>query len=105
MTLDRIAFIKRLFPLLFYVAFAQYQQNLTLWQRSKRNSELAKKRRIPNRILWSVVNKRISNLQFRRMLRMTRECFGLLCSKIITHVGESRFKSESYINAFCRPCS
>ena len=31
---------------------------------------------------------------------MTRVCFQLLCAKIISQIGESNFKSESYINAF-----
>ena len=31
---------------------------------------------------------------------MTRECFTLLCGKIIASIGESNFKSEAYIDAF-----
>ena len=31
---------------------------------------------------------------------MSRECFSLLCQKIICGIGEKAFKSESYINAF-----
>ena len=34
------------------------------------------------------------------MFRMTRKCFGELCSNITTLVGEKEFKSESYIDAF-----
>ena len=33
---------------------------------------------------------------------MSRECFSLLCQKIICGIGEKAFKSESYINAFLR---
>ena len=50
--------------------------------------------------MWSDVNKRISNLHFRRMFRMTREFYNLLCSKTIAAVGERAFKSEAYIDVF-----
>ena len=33
---------------------------------------------------------------------MSRHCFNLLCQKVICAVGESSFKSESYIDAFLR---
>ena len=33
---------------------------------------------------------------------MTRECFALLCSRIIISIGEKNFKSESYIDAFLK---
>ena len=38
--------------------------------------------------------------QFRRMFRMTRECFTLLYFSIIGAIGESQFKSQLYIDAF-----
>ena len=60
----------------------------------------AKNRRVKKRIKWSTVGERISDIQFRRMFRMTRKCFGELCSNITTLVGEKEFKSESYIDAF-----
>ena len=41
-------------------------------------------------------------MQFRRMFRMSRERFYNLCQNIITNVGESKFKSESYIIAFLK---
>ena len=34
------------------------------------------------------------------MLRMSRPCFQLLFQKIISKVGENKFKSEQYIDAF-----
>ena len=51
---------------------------------------------------WSHVSSRISDLQFRRMFRMSRACFDRLCQKIIVAVGESSFRSESYIDAFLK---
>ena len=34
------------------------------------------------------------------MFRMTRDCLSLLCQEILLAIGESQFKSESYINTF-----
>ena len=42
----------------------------------------------------------MGDYQFRRMFRMTRECFTLLCHTIIGAIGESAFKSQQYIDAF-----
>ena len=69
---------------------------------SENNSILAKKRRKKTRILWSTVNERISDAQFRRMFRMNRDCFNLLFQRVIVGVGESKFKSEAYIDAFLK---
>ena len=33
---------------------------------------------------------------------MTRDCFALLCSSIISKIGEKQFKSEAYIDAFLK---
>ena len=33
---------------------------------------------------------------------MTRDCFNLLCQRIIVCVGEAKFKSEAYIDAFLK---
>ena len=53
-------------------------------------------------VLWTKVNERISNAQFRRIFRMTRELFGLLYQLIISSIGESKFLSKSYINTFLK---
>ena len=66
------------------------------------NSINGKNRRIKKRILWSDVNKRIGDFQFRIMFRMTRPCFNRLCQHIIAYTGEKAFKSEAYINAFLK---
>ena len=78
--------------------------DITYQSKSKsiNNTKLAKKRRKKKRVLWSDVNKRISELQFRHMLRMTRDCCQLLYNKIIAAVGESAFKSEAYIESFLK---
>ena len=46
------------------------------------------------------VNKSINNRQFWRMFWMYSECIALLCDKIKSAVGKSKFKSEEYICAF-----
>ena len=83
-------------PLSFLI---QYDLTHSLSHRSYINSILANKRR-KKRILWSVVNERISDQQSCRMFRMTRPCFNLLCQNIIRYTGEKAFKSEAYIDAF-----
>ena len=65
-----------------------------------RKQQSALGRRKKKRIKWDEVNLRISDRHFRRMFRMSRDCFKELCSKVISYVGESSFKSESYISAF-----
>ena len=52
------------------------------------------------RVRWDDISSRMGDCQFRRMFRMTRECFSLLCFSIICAVGESHFKSQHYIDAF-----
>ena len=79
-----------------------YDYECKIRLKRKNISLSAKKRRKKERLLWSEVNLRISDLHFRRMFRMTRKCFDLLCSKIIAAVGERAFKSEAYIDAFLK---
>ena len=52
------------------------------------------------RIKWSEINEHISDTHFRRTFRMTRPCFKLLYETIIRNVGESKFKSQQYIDVF-----
>ena len=84
------------------VLFSQWEIDYNCWESSNRNSLGAKKRRKKKRIAWSNVSSRISDVQFRRMFRMSRECFGTLCHKIACAVGDRQFKSESYIDAYLR---
>ena len=61
-------------------------------------SEAAKNRRFRQRMEWSDFEARLSDNQFRRMFRITRECFKVLCTKIASAVGEDEFKSEEYLH-------
>ena len=89
-------------PIIIYFIFIQYQNEYSIWYMSYNNARLAFKRRKKVRVLWSDVNQRISDIQFRRMFRMNRQCFALLCQLIIRNVGEKQFKSEAYIDAFLK---
>ncbi len=40
----------------------------------------------------------LTDRQFRRYFRMSRECFDMLCTKIKSNVGEGAFKSEQYLS-------
>ena len=66
---------------------------------SEHKSALALNRRQKTRILWSDLQKRMSNNCFQQMFRMSRKYFKLLCSKIVAAIVESAFKSEAYIAA------
>ena len=88
--------------LIVFHTFKLYDIDYQKRMKSENNSRLAKKRRKKRRVLWTYVNDRISDLQFRRMFRMTRDCFDLLCNTIIAGVGEKAFKSEAYIDAFLK---
>ena len=83
-------------PLLLYFNIVDFERDY----KHRCISEGTKTRRLKKSIPWSTVNKRICDQQFRRMFRMTRQCFSELCQLIISKVGEKQFKSESYINAF-----
>ena len=63
-------------------------------------SNSALNRRNKRRFKWSIINQRISNNHFRRMFQIPRHCFQKLCNTIIKNIGESRFKSEQYIDTF-----
>ena len=87
--IDKKAAYRLLKKLLLYyllILLSQYELDLQACIRSARNSDGAKKRRKKVRVLWSEVSLRISDMQFRRMFRMSRECFDNLCQKIIAGV-------------------
>ncbi len=65
--------------------------------RSEVRATAAEKREWKQRLAWSKFSNSLSDKQFRRMFRMPRDCFDLLCSRIIKAVGESEFKSETYL--------
>lgn len=58
----------------------------------------SKKRRFRQRKSWAAFEANLTDRQFRRYFRMSRECFRHLCSRIEENVGESEFKSENYLN-------
>ena len=80
--------------------FVQYHIDESAYHAHLLKQQAAMNRRKKKRLKWSEINLRISDRHFRRMFRMTRPCFDLLCQKIISHIGESSFKSEEYIDAF-----
>ena len=58
----------------------------------------ASKRRYRQRKSWANFASNLTDRQFRRYFRMTRECFQHLCSCYIeSNVGERVFKSEEYL--------
>ena len=78
--------------------FVQHHNDLAALYLSSVRSKAAHDRRKKVRIRWSEVNKRISDKQFRKMFRMTRDCFDKLCERIISKVGQPKFKSQTYID-------
>ena len=91
---------KIILTLVLYLYFKQFCQKKHDINYSKMRRNGALKRRIKIRLTWSEVNARISDAHFRRMFRMSRPCFQLLCSKIIRSIGERSFKSQAYLDAF-----
>ena len=67
-------------PLLLYLLVKQYEvsQSSESDKRSILNSKNAKRRRKKKRVLWTNVNERISDLQFKRKFRMDREFFSFI---------------------------
>ena len=58
----------------------------------------AEKRIFRQRRRWSEFAARLTDRQFRRYFRMSRECFFLLCRRIEENVGEKAFKSEVFLD-------
>lgn len=57
----------------------------------------ARNRRHRQRKSWASFEANLTDRQFRRYFRMSRECFRDLCHKIEHNVGEAQFKSEAYL--------
>ena len=57
----------------------------------------SKNRRFRKRQSWTSFQSKLTDTQFRRYFRMERGCFRSLCRKIEEAVGDSEFKSESYL--------
>ncbi|EJK58257.1 hypothetical protein THAOC_21635 [Thalassiosira oceanica] len=58
----------------------------------------AAKRIFRQRKRWSDFSAKLTDRQFRRYFRMSRECFYLLCRRIEENVGEKAFKSEVFLD-------
>ena len=86
--------------ILLYLCLKRYCIQKELLLVAEQLSHRAQCRRVKKRIKWSDLQERISDVHFRRMFRMNRKCFNLLCQKIIAAIGERGFKSEAYIDAF-----
>ena len=65
-------------------------------------SSSAKKRVFKERQSWESFQTQLSDRQFRRYFRMSRDCFDQLCKRIEKNVGQSTFKSEQYLLQLCK---
>ena len=86
--------------LLFFCLLVQYEYDIKYKDMCLNRSEIASRRRKKDRVRWDDVSSRMSKYQFRRMFRMSINCFEELCQTIICAVGEKKFKSQHYIDAF-----
>lgn len=57
----------------------------------------SKKRMFKKRQSWAAFQTKLTDRQFRRYFRMSRECFKYLCKRIEENIGSSKFKSEQYL--------
>ena len=104
---------KALLAMMLYFYFKQYYVRKYEEEEHEVRRHQALHRRKKTRESWAYLNTKISDVQFRRMFRMERSVFQELYRIIIAGVGESAFKSESYINEalraeveyFCRESS
>lgn len=71
--------------------------SVLLWK-SECSSAAAENRSWKQRMKWSIFSNSLSELQFRCMFRMSKQCFDSLCCNIEeASVGEDVFKSEMYL--------
>ena len=87
-------------PLLLYCILVQYEANFKYDTMCEIRHKQGLNRRTKVRVKWDEISYRMGDYQFRRMFRMTRECFSLLCATIVGAIGESQFKSEHYFDTF-----
>ena len=91
---------KILLAALLFSCFKSYLQNVYEEDQHKERSHRALLRRQKKRMSWIEINKKTSDIHFRRMFRMDRNTFNQLCHRIISAVGEPEFKSGNYISLF-----
>ncbi|KAL7544549.1 hypothetical protein ACHAWF_007926 [Thalassiosira exigua] len=70
---------------------------------SKQRKDSASNRKFRQRRSWAQFQESLTERQFRRYFRMSRECFNYLCMRITDNVGEREFKSEDFLKnmKFC----
>jgi hypothetical protein len=76
------------------MAVSLLAENEKISQQRKAN---ANKRRFRRRKSWEEFQSNLTERQFRRYFRMSKECFELLCNKIKNNIGEKAFKSEDFL--------
>ena len=67
---------------------------------SKVRRKSARQRRFRERKSWAMFKANLTDRQFRRYFRMSKDCFESLCDSIIENVGKRQFKSEAYLSEF-----
>jgi len=70
----------------------QLKEQIKINARLNRQSPQAKER-----VTWYEFNQKITDEHFRRMFRMDRVTFDLLCLKISNKIGANKFRPESYL--------
>ena len=86
------------------IILTHYYVALSETEYSCKYSEHALGRRMKKIIRWSEINVCISESHFGCMFRMTRPGLKFLYEKIIANVGESKFKSEAYLDRMLPIC-
>ena len=64
----------------------------------QQRSENSRQRELRERLDWPTFCDGLTSFQFKRMFRMPKECFDLLCSNIEAAVGAEVFRSYDFIN-------
>lgn len=76
-----------------------HQHHCRMQQDRKRRSHLALNRFHRVRQDWSQFKNSIAKTHFRRMFRMSAECFDLLCNIIEENAGPKKFLSEDHVKS------
>ena len=100
MTQGKKSIYQKTIILFVFCLLVQYEHDIKYKDMCLKRSEIALRRRKKNRVRWDDVSSRMSKYQFRRMFRMSINCFEELCQTIICAIGEKKFKSQHYIDAF-----
>ena len=66
---------------------------------SLQRSIAAKSRKKKGRVSWQAFNSSLTDSQFRRMFRMSKNCFAYMVSTIEAKVGREKFKSDEFLNS------